>query len=855
MARHRLSLLLAILLLVCGAGSLAAKQGGVMVAGDIWDAFMPSNAGTFYSEGNNDPAKRWTTFRIGNWDRQWSQPTQMYPGGENLHLPWGQDIQIAEYSSEDINTITTSSAPRAKRYAFGIYTSKLQGANDPARDWTTDSQGAKDAAAAPASGASSGGAYWTSADRTEMRYEGSMPTTLGVDVGWRVRQYATNAGHLNDFIVVEMELTNTGVLDVNGDGTAEKTNHRIEAMTLMMQHEVINSMTNGVNGARGTSGWYTGPTSGYDATPDANGEPWDVPVIFSGPSLSSLNQPHPVFGTPTGWATDGNRMLGVTMRPLAYYYDVYSGFQWIAAKQGGLPTTGSSAGQADKKTIYDSPPIGSGMQKGWFTSQVKDDGGDSDPRASHIFAMSAFLDGDKIGSRAWDKGASIQKESNILPDPNWFDPTSPDIVPGDPLSFVKAVRPEGQRGQPRGDMKYNQKFVQNWEVDATKSLADQPAWAWTKGFSIDYNFDGKHQAGIGPFSLEVGETMNVVLIEYGGFRLQGVRAARRTAQAVYDGGFTVPTPPAAPDMKLVPNTNVKVDVEWDNRAESAPDFAGYKVYRSTLFPKVDSRAIGVRLVDRYQEQTKENPTDAELAAFGEANNPNISSSAYRTQEPSAWGPYHLVKIIPKAQLANYLNAGLDKAQYKYKWADESDLISFGFTYYYYVAAYDNESGSIAGTPFTSLESHRQNVNGRDGLWKGTYHYATASSFFPSTPDGQKAIGAPFVLKAPLPAADSLIAGALKVRVVPNPYKKGALHDTGTQHKMLFINLPTGTKITIFDVSGQVVDVLRFEGTNPLDGTLFWDMFSKDGIEVASGLYVYVAEYPGGTQTGQFAILR
>ena len=40
-----------------------------------------------------------------------------------------------------------------------------------------------------------------------------------------------------------------------------------------------------------------------------------------------------------------------------------------------------------------------------------------------------------------------------------------------------------------------------------------------------------------------------------------------------------------------------------------------------------------------------------------------------------------------------------------------------------------------------------------------------------------------------------------------------------------------------------------------DGTLFWDMFSKDGIEVTSGLYIYVAEYPGGTQTGHFAILR
>ena len=82
-----------------------------------------------------------------------------------------------------------------------------------------------------------------------------------------------------------------------------------------------------------------------------------------------------------------------------------------------------------------------------------------------------------------------------------------------------------------------------------------------------------------------------------------------------------------------------------------------------------------------------------------------------------------------------------------------------------------------------------------------------------------------------------------------------MQDTGQEHKILFSNLPTGAKLTVRDVSGQTIDVLRFEGTNPADGTLFWDMFSKDGIEVTSGLYIYVAQYPGGSQTGHFAILR
>jgi hypothetical protein len=44
-------------------------------------------------------------------------------------------------------------------------------------------------------------------------------------------------------------------------------------------------------------------------------------------------------------------------------------------------------------------------------------------------------------------------------------------------------------------------------------------------------------------------------------------------------------------------------------------------------------------------------------------------------------------------------------------------------------------------------------------------------------------------------------------------------------------------------------------TDPSKGSVFWDMFSKDGIEVASGVYVYVVESPTGSQVGHFSILR
>ncbi|MEE3043171.1 MAG: T9SS type A sorting domain-containing protein [Candidatus Latescibacterota bacterium] len=836
MSRNRSLLLLAVMFAFSSSQVTAQKEGGVFTAGDLWESFLPSNVDAFYSETKDDVTKLADLIRIGNWDRQWTTPSMSYPGGENIHLPWGQDLQITEYSPNPINSITTSTAPNAANYAHGVYTSSLSGAGDANRDWT------------------SAGAVWTDSDRDEMQYTGGMPTTLGIDVEWRMRSYTANHGHLNDFIIVELELTNTGVLDVNGDGTPDATGNKINALTLHMQHEPINSMSNRTSGRRGASGWFTGPTSGYDATPDGDGNPWDVPVIFSGPSPSKLPEPHPVFGSSTGWAADGSRRLGVTMNRRGYYYDIYGGFQWISAKQGELPASGSTVNFDDKKTIYDSHPVGAGGQRGWYTSILKDDGGRTDARMNHLYAMSAFLDGSVNGSRNWDKGAALQSADNIVPDPNWFDPTHPDIVPGDPLSFVAAVRPEGDRGQPTGDMKANNTFVQNWEVDPSKSLDNQPDWAWTKGYTIAHGFDGNIQAGIGPFSLEVGESMTVVLVEYGGFRLAGAREARRVAQWAYENNYNVPEPPPSPDMAVAPNTNVKIDVKWDNQAESDPNFAGYKVYRSALFPKVDSHEIGIRVADNYHEQTVANPTDAQLAAFGETNNPNISSASYKDQESSAWGPYRLIRNIPASELGSVLNDGDDQNRYKYKIEDNSDLVTFGFTYYYYVSAYTTESGDVAGVPYSGLESHRQNFNGRSGLWEGTYHFATASSFWPGTQEGEKDIGAPFILKAPL-ATPAALAGDLDVRVVPNPYKKGALHDTGTEHKMLFINLPSDATVTIFDVSGQVIDVLRFEGTNPFDGTLFWDMFSQDGVEVTSGLYIFKAEWSGGSQTGHFAILR
>ena len=107
-------------------------------------------------------------------------------------------------------------------------------------------------------------------------------------------------------------------------------------------------------------------------------------------------------------------------------------------------------------------------------------------------------------------------------------------------------------------------------------------------------------------------------------------------------------------------------------------------------------------------------------------------------------------------------------------------------------------------------------------------------------------------------------------MTPNPYKIAGLNDVRnnpSSHAIDFLNLPSNYILTIFDVSGQII--LQVEQTDAVDGKFTWTMFSKDGTEVGSGLYIYHVQYGGSCTadepasscsfdkevTGHFAIMR
>lgn len=103
----------------------------------------------------------------------------------------------------------------------------------------------------------------------------------------------------------------------------------------------------------------------------------------------------------------------------------------------------------------------------------------------------------------------------------------------------------------------------------------------------------------------------------------------------------------------------------------------------------------------------------------------------------------------------------------------------------------------------------------------------------------------------------------KIKAVPNPYIVTNVYESplppqirGRGERVInFINLPPNSKISIFTSSGSLVKTLEHDGSL-LNGTVSWDVRTKEGLDVAYGVYFYLVETPeGGKKTGKLAIIK
>jgi len=100
-----------------------------------------------------------------------------------------------------------------------------------------------------------------------------------------------------------------------------------------------------------------------------------------------------------------------------------------------------------------------------------------------------------------------------------------------------------------------------------------------------------------------------------------------------------------------------------------------------------------------------------------------------------------------------------------------------------------------------------------------------------------------------------------IGVVPNPYVGGSAFEQRSQisgrgeRRLQFINLPQEATITIFNIRGEIVDTIEHfsAGSN---GSVFWDLQTSGGQDIAYGVYIYHVKAPGiGEHVGKFAVVK
>lgn len=116
-----------------------------------------------------------------------------------------------------------------------------------------------------------------------------------------------------------------------------------------------------------------------------------------------------------------------------------------------------------------------------------------------------------------------------------------------------------------------------------------------------------------------------------------------------------------------------------------------------------------------------------------------------------------------------------------------------------------------------------------------------------------------------------------IYVVPNPYvavatweRKNPFLKGRGERRIWFCNLPQNCTVRIYTIRGYLVDTIEYNGLlyhspeydsgqersgTPI-GAVPWNLVSKDGMDIAYGVYIYHVDAPGvGQYIGKFAVIK
>jgi hypothetical protein len=326
-------------------------------------------------------------------------------------------------------------------------------------------------------------------------------------------------------------------------------------------------------------------------------------------------------------------------------------------------------------------------------------------------------------------------------------------------------------------------------------------------------------------------------------------------------------PPPSPRMYAEPGDR-SIAVLWDNLSEYTPDpakgfydFKGYKVWKAANWTRpVGSTGPGDELwaligtfyyYDEFRpliEYRTDCDSDPDLDTCRTANvflNRLTGQKIYPDSTIDCLpGPYagncdaafaDKPILKPNGQDTTLTNYQVNKYPIgRYRFTDPNVLN--GLVYFYSVTAFDSTG---KGSSVTKLE-------GRPAAVEQDAVLPQASLSNPAVNDG-------------------------KVYVVPNPYYGSSEWDltpsasdpTGTH--VDFFNMPPGQWVLrIYTAAGDLVQEIRstdsqsngrLQQETPLDGQASWNLVSRNGQEVVSGIYLFSVEVDGNVQQGKFVLIR
>jgi len=324
--------------------------------------------------------------------------------------------------------------------------------------------------------------------------------------------------------------------------------------------------------------------------------------------------------------------------------------------------------------------------------------------------------------------------------------------------------------------------------------------------------------------------------------------------------WIVGTAPPPPTMRLDPANRDGVAVYWDNFSESQRDvktqifdFEGYRVFRADDWARPEGSSVlngpssdlwklvfqaDVRNgfgedtgLDRFRYE----PLTHILPAAAKEDMIN-SMKQYMTEFPGKDAPCPQGVTREVCDTLNALAAwqlGLEDGRQYYRYVDRA--IHRGRPYFYAVTASDH------------------NVDGSTGAFSEGKVGDPSSNFSYTEPQTPSQLDYQY-------SADNIY-------VVPNPATTQSMqpwtlspnNEDPTGIKVEFRNLPSdkGT-IRIYTLSGDLVKEIGFDGRAGV-GTMKWDLVSRNGQDVTSGVYIYSVETDTNEafkrKIGKFVVIR